>query len=132
MAPVLISTTMQPRIVITDDDPGVQEIFKIIFEKAGYLTTIFSSGAQILRNDYKLPDVFLLDKQLSGMDGLDICRYLKNNPRTKDIPVIMASATPGIGKMAMEAGADDFIEKPFVTRFLLEKVSAVLNKAAIA
>ncbi len=68
------------------------------------------------------PICFLLDKQLSGHDGLNVCKFLKNQPSTKNIPVIIVSATPGISKLAFEAGADDFIEKPFQIKDLLKLV----------
>jgi DNA-binding response OmpR family regulator len=66
--------------------------------------------------------LFLLDKQLSGQDGLEVCQFLKSQSDTKDIPVIIISATPGISKMAMDAGADDFLEKPFQMKELLKLV----------
>jgi DNA-binding response OmpR family regulator len=123
---------MKKKIIIADDDPGVQDIFRIIFERAGYITTIFSNGINILKNNYELPDIFLLDKQLAGSDGLDICRYLKSKEETKAIPVIMISATPGIKEMAKEAGADDFMEKPFIMTQLLNKITAAMERAAMA
>jgi DNA-binding response OmpR family regulator len=125
-------TTVKKKIIIADDDPGIQDILRIIFEKAGYITTIFSNGLNILKNNYERPDIFLLDRQLSGSDGLEICRYLKSRPETKFIPVIMISATPGIKELAKEAGADDFLEKPFVMTHLLNKISAALDRVALA
>ncbi|MDQ2720142.1 MAG: response regulator [Bacteroidota bacterium] len=113
---------MKKKILITDDDAGIQDIFRIIFERAGYEVDIFSEAIPILENDFKCPDLFLLDKQLSGHDGLNVCRFLKNQSSTKEIPVIIVSATPGIGEMANAAGADDFIEKPFQIKELLKKV----------
>jgi DNA-binding response OmpR family regulator len=110
---------MKKRILITDDDEGVQDIFRLIFERAGYDVQILGEGFSILENNYKRPDLFVLDRQLSGQDGLKVCRFLKSQNTTKDIPVIIVSATPGIGKMAKEAGADDFIEKPFQIKDLL-------------
>jgi DNA-binding response OmpR family regulator len=114
---------MKKRILITDDDEGVQDIFKLIFERAGYDVEIHGEAASILENDYNYPDLFLLDRQLSGQDGLKVCRFLKSQTVTKHIPVIIVSATPGIGKLAQEAGADDFIEKPFQMKELLSVVA---------
>jgi CheY-like chemotaxis protein len=111
------------RIVIADDDPGIQDIFKLILEKAGYETIVFAGGKEILQDADLLPDIYILDKQLSGMDGLEVCENLKKNSATRNIPVIMVSATPGIGEMASAAGADSFIEKPFVKRELLEMIA---------
>ncbi|MEO8822486.1 MAG: response regulator [Ginsengibacter sp.] len=113
---------MKKRILITDDDEGVQDIFKLIFERAGYEVDIFGEAFSILENKYQHPDLFVLDRQLSGHDGLKVCKFLKSQNSTRDIPVIIVSATPRIGKFAQEAGANDFIEKPFQVKHLLEVV----------
>lgn len=113
---------MKKKILITDDDEGVRDIFKIIFERAGYDVKIFGEAVSILENKFSNPDLFLLDRQLSGQDGLKVCRFLKSQDSTKNVPVIIVSATPGIAKMARDAGADDFIEKPFQVKDLLTLV----------
>ncbi|HSV11068.1 MAG TPA: response regulator [Hanamia sp.] len=111
------------KILITDDDSGVQDIFKLIFERAGYEVAVYGEALSIFQNKFAKPDLFLLDKQLSGQDGLEVCQFLKSQSLTKDIPVIIVSATPGISKMAIDAGADDFIEKPFQMKELLKIVA---------
>ena len=118
----------QKKIIIAEDDPGMQDVIVLIFERAGYQVTIFTDGDPILNNQFEVPDIFVLDKQLLGVDGLDICRYLKQDERTKNVPVIMLSANPHIGILSAEAGADDFLEKPFRTSILLEKVEVLLKK----
>jgi DNA-binding response OmpR family regulator len=115
---------MKQHLIIADDDPGIQDVFQLIFERAGYHIQIFSSGGELMNNYFELPDAFILDKQLSGIDGLDICRFLKSQERTKNVPVIMLSANPAIGQGAEEAGADDYLEKPFKIHDLL----AMINK----
>lgn len=115
--------TMKKKILITDDDEGVQDIFKLIFERAGYEVDVHGEAVSILENKYTCPDLFVLDRQLSGQDGLKVCKFLKSQFQTKNIPVIIVSATPGIGQLAREAGADDFIEKPFQMRELLNMVA---------
>ena len=115
---------MKPHLIIADDDPGIQDVFQLIFERAGYDVNIYPGGEQLLNNSFEVPDAFILDKQLSGADGLDICRFLKAQDRTKHVPVIMLSANPHIHKMAIEAGADDYLEKPFKIHELL----ALINK----
>ena|ERR1700712_3257867 len=117
------------KILVTDNDPGLQDIYKIILEKAGYKVAVLSNGTDILNNHYERPDLFLLDKQLPGADGLQICRYLKAHKTTNQIPVILISASVGIGKLAMDAGANDFIEKPFDKKHLLDVIAENLNKA---
>ncbi|WP_152266518.1 response regulator [Agriterribacter humi] len=116
------STPQKKNIVVTDDDPGIRDIFKIIFETAGYEVQLITNGDDLLNNKFDIPDLFLLDKQLSGVDGIDICRYLKKQNTTSHLPVIMISANPHIGKLAEEAGADAYIEKPFEVKYLLEMV----------
>ena len=113
---------MKKKIVVTDDDPGVQEIFKIIFEKAGYNTVVLGNPKPLLENQHQDADIFLLDRQLSGVDGLDICRYLKQNENTRHTPVIIVSASPNIKTLCFDAGADEFIEKPFSKKYMLERI----------
>jgi len=118
---------MQKKILVTDDDPGIQDVFRIIFERAGYNVNVSADAKCILENNFVHPDVIVLDRHLSGLDGLDVCRYLKSNSETRNIPVIMVSATPGIAVMAMQAGAQDFIEKPFLIKELLATVGKWAN-----
>ena len=114
---------MKLKIVIADDDPGVLEIFKIIFEKEGYDTITLSNPKPLLQNQYMDADIYLLDKQMSGTDGIEVCRYLKQQEHTRDKPVLIISANPTARALSVEAGADDFIEKPFLKKELLAKVA---------
>jgi CheY-like chemotaxis protein len=113
---------MKKKILVADDDPGLQDIFKIILERAGYEVEIKENGNDILKKKFRVPDLFLIDKLLSGMDGLAVCSFLKMYPQTKDIPVIMISASPDIGILSQRAGADDYIEKPFDIDHLLKVI----------
>ena len=116
------------QIIIADDDPAIRDAFNILLKKHGYGTTIYSGGEALMDNDFELPDLFILDKQLSGIDGLEVCRFLKMQESTKNIPIIIISASSFIGASAKEAGADDFIEKPFKMKALLELMERHLNK----
>ena len=111
--------TMEKVICIIEDDEGIQDVLRIILQRAGYVTSIFFDGQAVMENNYDVPDLFLIDKQLSGMDGLDICRHLKADHSTSSIPVIMMSAYPNIRQLSKESGANDFIEKPFRVQELL-------------
>jgi DNA-binding response OmpR family regulator len=110
------------RIIVVDDDSSMQDIVKLILERAGYQVTIFADAVPLLENAFELPDIFILDKLLSGMDGTDVCLFLKNREDTKNIPVIMLSALPDIEEHMREAGADDFLEKPFSIKELLTTI----------
>jgi DNA-binding response OmpR family regulator len=114
------------KIFIIEDDESIQTMLKLLFEKAGYEIEVSPDGQSIYQ-ERDWPDLFLLDKQLTGYDGLDICKYLKSKEQTRMIPVIMLSATPGVGTLAMQAGADDFMEKPFNSAVLVTKVARYLK-----
>jgi CheY-like chemotaxis protein len=88
---------------------------------------MYSDGKQVYQKRSSWPNLFILDRQLENSDGLETCRQLKSNEETRDIPVIMISAQPGIGTLAKAAGAEDFIEKPFSITLLLEKIRSILN-----
>ena len=119
---------MKKRILVADDDPSIRDIFQIILSKAGYEVDTKGDASEVLQNNFIIPDLFLIDKLLSGIDGLDVCRHLKNNPLTASIPVIMVSASPDIGILAAKAGADDFIEKPFEMNHLLNVIEGYINR----
>jgi len=112
--------TARKSIIITDDDPGIQDVARIIFERANYDVIVLASGEPLLNGAFEIPDLFILDRQLSGVDGLDICRVLKSRTETAHVPIIIISASPQIGNLAKLAGADAFIEKPFKMRELRE------------
>ena len=114
--------TKPKKIIVVEDDPALQHAMELIFERGGYDVSILATGEEALDPTLALPDIFVLDKQLSGIDGLDICRFLKSQAATADIPVIMLSANPAIGRLSQEAGATDFLEKPFKLKNLLELV----------
>jgi DNA-binding response OmpR family regulator len=110
------------RICIIEDDEGIQDVLKIILKRAGYETDIFSDGGVVMGTSYAAPDLFLIDKQLPGADGLTICRHLKEKKSTSHIPVIIMSAYPNVREFIVSACANDFIEKPFRIEFLLATI----------
>lgn len=110
-------------IFFVDDDEDIQEIMKLIFRKLDYNLSVFSKGKFLLSNGYDRPDLIILDKQLPEMDGLEICKRLKSEEKTKDIPIIMLSASPDIKRFAKKAGAEEGIEKPFSLKKLREIVA---------
>ena len=111
------------KIIIAEDDPAIRDTCRMILERAGYHVTMLSNGDTLLNGHYEIPDIFVLDKQLSGVDGLDICRYLKQQETTRHIPVIMLSASPQISRLAELAGASGWLEKPFKMQALRDMVA---------
>jgi DNA-binding response OmpR family regulator len=114
---------MIKKILIADDDPAILDSIKIILELEGYEVDTTVNGETIYKMEKEYPALLLLDIWMSGQDGRDICKYLKSNEHTKDIPIIMISASRDIEKSARDAGAEDFISKPFEMDELLSKVS---------
>lgn len=117
------------RILVIEDDETVRHMLRLILERAGYEVELSEDGQTVYDARTQWPHLFLLDKQLLGNDGLDICRYIKSNPELRSIPVIVLSATPDIESIALEAGADDFMAKPLNTMELLMKVSRCLGSS---
>jgi DNA-binding response OmpR family regulator len=113
---------MQKRILIADDDPAILDCLQIILEDADYTVEISSNGDTIPKVHRFHPDLILLDVWMSGEDGRNICRKLKSQTGTRDIPIIMISATSYIEDSTKEAGAEDFLPKPFHMNDLLNKV----------
>jgi DNA-binding response OmpR family regulator len=116
------------KIMIADDDPGIVNAIEMLLEFEGYQVTSTVDGATVLDMKEELPDLLLLDIWMSGEDGRDICKKLKQVDITKDIPVIMISASRDIKQSALEAGADDFLAKPFEMNDLLTKIKNFTDK----
>jgi DNA-binding response OmpR family regulator len=114
------------KIIFTDDDPTIRDIIELILGDS-YELKMYSSGEPLMTNGFDLPDLFLLDRQLSGVDGLDVCRFLKSQEETKHIPVIIISATSNVVRHALQAGADDVIEKPFLIAELRKMIARHLS-----
>lgn len=111
------------RILVVDDDIDILEAVQIMLEQAGYEVFITPRGEEAFsQSDEYKPELILLDVLLSGKDGRVICRELKNQEKTKHIPIIMFSAHPDAKYSTIEAGADDFISKPFNMDELLNKI----------
>lgn len=114
------------KILIADDDPGILDAMTMMLEDEGYEVETTVDGATVQDMRETLPDLLLLDIWMSGMDGREICKRLKRQELTKCIPIIIISANKDTDRFAKEAGADDFIAKPFEMDDLLAKVARYL------
>jgi DNA-binding response OmpR family regulator len=120
---------MLKRILIADDDPGIVDAVEMMLNFYGYEVSTTYDGRDTLKLDPdQLPDLFLLDIWMSGVDGRDICRELKGKEQTRNIPVLMISASRDVDASARNAGADDFITKPFDMEQLISKIENLLDK----
>ena len=120
---------MKKRVLVVDDHPDILEVVKMTLEIAGYEVSTSLTGAcfQQLEND--LPDLILLDVLLSGEDGYAICQRLKDDEKTRHIPVILLSAHAGLPETATGCGANDFLAKPFRIIALRDIVKKYLGTA---
>jgi two-component system phosphate regulon response regulator PhoB len=123
----------QPRILIVEDEPAIAELIAVNLRHNGLAPVWAEDGASAQREiDAVLPDAILLDWMLPGETGLALARRWRGDARTKAIPILMLTARGDEpDKVAgLDAGADDYITKPFSTQELLARIRAVLRRRA--
>jgi two-component system phosphate regulon response regulator PhoB len=119
------------KILIVDDEEDILELLKYNLSREGYKVSCAASGEETLRAVRSgIPDLIVLDLMLPGIDGLDVARQLKNDSKTRDVPIVMLTAKGEEADIVtgLELGADDYITKPFSPRVLLARVRAVLRR----
>ena len=122
-----------PLILIVEDEPAIAELIAVNLRHNGFAPIWAEDGACAQRElDAQLPDLILLDWMLPGMSGLQLARKWRADARTKPIPILMLTARGDEpDKVAgLDAGADDYITKPFSTQELLARIRAVLRRRA--
>ena len=121
----------EKQILVVEDEEGIQELVKYNLTKENYQVHCVGSGELGLQQAKKeLPDLLVLDLMLPGMNGLEVCRQLKNDSNTNQIPIIMMTAKGEESDIVvgLELGADDYITKPFSVKIFLSRVKAVLRR----
>lgn len=118
------------KILAVDDDDAIRELLTVQLKKNRYEVLTAADGEEALQKAQQQPDLILLDVMLPKLDGFEVCRRLKANPRTAAIPIIMLTAkSEEIDKvLGLELGADDYIAKPFSMRELMAGIKAVLRR----
>lgn len=122
---------IQPRILVVDDEEDLLELVRFNLARDGYDVLGVISGEEALKAVRRdPPDLIVLDLMLPGLDGLEVCRRLKADPRTRDIPIVMLTAKSEERDVVsgLERGADDYITKPFSPRVLSARVKALLRR----
>jgi len=122
---------MREKILIIEDEPDIIKMLEYNLKKEGFRITSASDGREALRRaEREHPDIIILDLMLPEIDGLEVCKTLKQSSDTADIPVIMltAKAQETDKIVGLELGADDYITKPFSIRELTARVKAVLRR----
>ena len=128
--PHCLKNDAMPKILVVDDDKDLLDILQSLLSKKGFVVETDSNWENANNKiDIFHPQIILLDVFLSGVDGLEICKQLKSQPSTRDIPILIFSAYPRVAeKVIYEYGADDFIAKPFEMNDLVNKVHSVLSQ----
>jgi len=117
------------RILVIDDDPDVRTVMNILMQKQGYAVETASRREEALGKLAEFqPSVILLDVLLSGADGREICREIRQQEAFREVPVIMVSAHPGASENFEAYGANDFITKPIKTEALLSKLERLAGR----
>lgn len=124
---------MSANILVVEDEPAIQELIAVNLRHAGHhvlRADDVEAANRLIRET--LPDVVLLDWMLPGMPGIEFARRLRNDERTRQLPIIMLTARSNEhDKIAgLDAGADDYLTKPFSPRELLARIKAVLRRRA--
>lgn len=116
------------KILIIDDERSIVESLSAILEDEGYSVDTSYTGEEAEKRVLTLkPDLLLLDVLISGTDGRDICKQIRQNPQIDSVPIIMISAHPNMREGTLQAGATEFIAKPFDIDYLLEKIDTLLS-----
>lgn len=121
---------MAAHILIVDDNELNLNLASRVLEKNGYRTSTSLSGAEALElTEAETPDLAILDVMMPEMDGYELCRRLRENPKLKQMPIIMLTALSSVDDrlQAFDVGADDFLSKPFVPAELLARVKVFLR-----
>ncbi len=122
-----------PRVLIVEDEPAIAELLAVNLRHSGFQPTwAMDSVTAQCELDAVLPDVILLDWMLPGESGLSLARKWRADPRTKTVPIIMLTARGDEHDRVsgLDAGADDYITKPFSTKEMLARIRAVLRRRA--
>jgi two-component system, OmpR family, phosphate regulon response regulator PhoB len=121
------------RVLVVEDESAIAELISINLRHAGYDVTIASDADQAqIEIDGVLPDLVVLDWMLPGQSGLVLAKRWRGQARTRELPIIMLTARAEEGDMisGLDAGADDYLTKPFSTNELLARIRAVLRRKA--
>jgi phosphate regulon transcriptional regulator PhoB len=121
------------KILVVDDEPDIVELVSYNLQKEGFLVSSAPDGAEALAKIRKERfDFVILDLMLPDMPGMEICRVLRNDAKTRSLPVIMLTAKgEEVDKvLGLEVGADDYLTKPFSPRELIARIRAVMRRTA--
>ena len=122
---------MSKTILIVDDEPDLCEILSYNLHNAGYDTIVAHSGVEALKEDFKQVDLVLLDVMMPAMSGIEVARRLRQRQDVKAVPIIFLTALDSERDIldGFDAGADDYMSKPFSVKELMARIKAVLSRS---
>jgi CheY-like chemotaxis protein len=126
------SSESPSKVLVVDDDPEIVTFLSTLLELEGIESSVATSAAAALEQlQQGPPDLVLLDIAMPDRDGIDLCKELKSDPRTAEVPVFVVSARPGkdVVERALAAGAEEFIRKPFENAELISRIRGRLANA---
>lgn len=124
----------QERILIVEDDEDIQQLVRAVLTREGFQTVSATTGEEGLATALKgNADLVLLDLMLPGMNGLDVCRNLRANPTTRNLPIVMLTAKGEEIDIVtgLELGADDYVTKPFSNKVLVARIRSVFRRRSL-
>jgi two-component system phosphate regulon response regulator PhoB len=119
------------KVLVIEDDRSLAEVLSYNLKAAGYEVLVATDGQDgLLKAETKSPDLVVLDLMLPVVDGLDVCRRLRAQPTTREIPIVMltAKAEESDEIVGFSLGADDYVTKPFSVKILLERIKALRRR----
>ncbi|MDR6769430.1 phosphate regulon transcriptional regulator PhoB [Azospirillum sp. BE72] len=128
-----MNAALKPLVLVVEDEADILTLLKYNLEKEGFRVATASDGEEaLLAAGEQTPHIVLLDWMLPLMSGLEVCRQLRRNAKTRDIPIIMLTARGEEGDRVrgLNSGADDYITKPFSPTELVARMRAVLRRAS--
>jgi two-component system, OmpR family, response regulator MprA len=121
----------QLKVLVVDDEDNIIELIRLGLRYEGFQVEVASDGEQGIALAQRIdPDLIILDVMMPGIDGLEVCRRLRSNPTTRDVPILMLTAKDEVGDriLGLQTGADDYLTKPFDFYELLERIKAILRR----
>jgi two-component system alkaline phosphatase synthesis response regulator PhoP len=121
------------KILVVDDEADIRELVRLNLMREGYDVLECETGEQALQlSRAQIPDLVVLDLMLPGIDGLEVCRKLKADPKTMQIPIVILTAKGEEADVVagLEVGADDYVVKPFSGKVLVARVRRLLRRVA--
>lgn len=120
-------------VLVVDDEPLTQDLLRLMLEPAGFRVTGAEHGLEALQKvQQNKPDIMILDVMMPHMDGIAVCRKIRSNPETADLPIVMLSGKTHLNAVeeGMEAGANRYLAKPMSRNDLIQSLREVLAETS--